>query len=174
MPSALSQPPEFDTLDYEAVTDNSLPAHIMAARDPATGRVFYMNHESKQTTWLHPSRKPFTDDLPWPDERLLANNGRAYYANHQDRTTSFKHPVTGEVELEIKTDARGRRYYVNHDTRSTSWLHPDVERRLRAGDTAGLDGVFVNAAGNYIVEMKTDSGESYTVNFNTDAVTEPE
>ncbi|XP_048358371.1 pleckstrin homology domain-containing family A member 5 isoform X13 [Sphaerodactylus townsendi] len=67
------------------------------------GRVFFINEETKSTTWLHPltgeavitghRRSP---DLPAGWEEAYTFEGARYYINHNERKVTCKHPVTGQ------------------------------------------------------------------------------
>ncbi|EEU35879.1 uncharacterized protein NECHADRAFT_9974, partial [Fusarium vanettenii 77-13-4] len=54
--------------------------------DPASGRAYFVNHNTETTTWEHPS--------PLPDgwEARATSDGRAYYVNHNTKTTSWDDP----------------------------------------------------------------------------------
>ncbi|XP_017288351.1 pleckstrin homology domain-containing family A member 7 isoform X4 [Kryptolebias marmoratus] len=71
------------------------------------GRVFFVNDETRSTTWLHPrSGEPVNSghmirsDLPRGWEEGFTDEGASYFINHNQRSTSFLHPVTGQVSPE--------------------------------------------------------------------------
>ncbi|KAM6937013.1 pleckstrin homology domain-containing family A member 7-like [Xenentodon cancila] len=71
------------------------------------GRVFFINDETRTTTWLHPrSGEPVNSghmirsDLPRGWEEGFTGEGASYFINHNQRATSFRHPVTGQVSPE--------------------------------------------------------------------------
>ncbi|XP_041854136.1 pleckstrin homology domain-containing family A member 7-like isoform X8 [Melanotaenia boesemani] len=71
------------------------------------GRVFFINDETRTTTWLHPrSGEPVNSghmirsDLPQGWEEGFTNEGASYFINHNQRTTSFRHPITGQISPE--------------------------------------------------------------------------
>ncbi|XP_039594572.1 pleckstrin homology domain-containing family A member 7 isoform X1 [Polypterus senegalus] len=71
------------------------------------GRVFFINDESRSTTWLHPrtgepvnSGHMIRSDLPKGWEEGFTNEGASYFINHNQRTTTFRHPITGQVSPE--------------------------------------------------------------------------
>lgn len=114
-------------------SNNSLPSHITAEKDSATGKTYYLNHDTKTISWLHPSKKPFIEGLPWPWERRVDVKGCAYYLDHEHRSTSWLDPLKrerfeqdGKLDGDIYTDlesqdcvveeqtADGRKYWVNY------------------------------------------------------------
>uniref|UniRef100_A0AAQ4P9H6 Pleckstrin homology domain containing, family A member 7a n=1 Tax=Gasterosteus aculeatus aculeatus TaxID=481459 RepID=A0AAQ4P9H6_GASAC len=73
----------------------------------ADGRVFFINDEARNTTWLHPrSAEPVNSghmirsDLPQGWEEGFTNEGASYFINHNQRTTAFRHPVSGQISAE--------------------------------------------------------------------------
>ncbi|XP_062418986.1 pleckstrin homology domain-containing family A member 7-like [Pungitius pungitius] len=73
----------------------------------ADGRVFFINDEARNTTWLHPrSAEPVNSghlirsDLPQGWEEGFTSEGASYFINHNQRTTAFRHPVSGQISAE--------------------------------------------------------------------------
>ncbi|XP_041795814.1 pleckstrin homology domain-containing family A member 7-like isoform X4 [Chelmon rostratus] len=71
------------------------------------GRVFFINDETRTTTWLHPrSGEPVNSghmirsDLPRGWEEGFTDEGASFFINHNQRTTAFRHPVTGQISPE--------------------------------------------------------------------------
>ncbi|XP_030281192.1 pleckstrin homology domain-containing family A member 7-like isoform X9 [Sparus aurata] len=71
------------------------------------GRVFFINDETRTTTWLHPrSAEPVNSghmirsDLPRGWEEGFTDEGASFFINHNQRTTTFRHPVTGQISPE--------------------------------------------------------------------------
>ncbi|XP_071347791.1 pleckstrin homology domain-containing family A member 7 isoform X15 [Trachinotus anak] len=71
------------------------------------GRVFFINDETRTTTWLHPrSGEPVNSghmirsDLPQGWEEGFTDEGASYFINHNQRTTTFHHPVSGQISPE--------------------------------------------------------------------------
>ncbi|KAM9352652.1 pleckstrin homology domain-containing family A member 7-like [Symphorus nematophorus] len=85
---------------------DTLPEHWSygVCRD---GRVFFINDETRTTTWLHPrSGEPVNSghmirsDLPRGWEEGFTDEGASFFINHNQRTTTFRHPVTGQISPE--------------------------------------------------------------------------
>nr|CCC92291.1 conserved hypothetical protein [Trypanosoma congolense IL3000] len=135
--------------------------------DAATGRVFYVNHQTRETTWTRPpaevsQQRPaatptttqFTAPLPplppfW-EERVDATTGRVFYVNHQTRETTWTRPPAPNLPVhhpspvpavpqftaplmplppfwEERVDATtGRTFYINPQTRETTWTRPTL------------------------------------------------
>ncbi|XP_075884987.1 pleckstrin homology domain-containing family A member 7-like isoform X3 [Nelusetta ayraudi] len=71
------------------------------------GRVFFIDDDTRTTTWLHPrSGEPVNSghmicsDLPQGWEEGFTEEGASFYIDHNQRTTTFQHPVTGRVSAE--------------------------------------------------------------------------
>uniref|UniRef100_A0ABM5G6Z9 Pleckstrin homology domain-containing family A member 6 isoform X6 n=1 Tax=Pogona vitticeps TaxID=103695 RepID=A0ABM5G6Z9_9SAUR len=71
------------------------------------GRIFFINDESKSTSWTHPgSGCPiqsghFTwSELPRGWEMDTTSEGAIFFINHNERRNTFLHPVTGQIPEE--------------------------------------------------------------------------
>ncbi|RXM29552.1 NEDD4-like E3 ubiquitin-protein ligase WWP2 [Acipenser ruthenus] len=106
------------------------------------GRVYYVDHNTKTTTWERPLPPGVLHDqfcmytisvqpkIPLPEKRQ--DNGRVYFVNHNTRTTQWEDPRTqGMIQepplppgWEMKYTNEGVRYFVDHNTRTTSFKDP--------------------------------------------------
>ncbi|XP_071809101.1 uncharacterized protein [Asterias amurensis] len=71
------------------------------------GRIFFINEETRTTTWLHPltgkamaTGHSDRDDLPPGWQEGITREGATYYMNHHTGDTSFHHPITHYAEAE--------------------------------------------------------------------------
>ncbi|XP_059420866.1 pleckstrin homology domain-containing family A member 7-like isoform X3 [Carassius carassius] len=71
------------------------------------GRVFFINDETRTTSWLHPctgepvnSGHMIRSDLPPGWEEGFTTEGASFFIDHNQRTTTFIHPVTGQISAE--------------------------------------------------------------------------
>ncbi|CAM5119386.1 unnamed protein product [Natator depressus] len=71
------------------------------------GRVFFINDETKSTSWVHPGTgSPIqsghfaSTDLPKGWETGTTCQGAIYFINHNERRNTFLHPVTGHIPEE--------------------------------------------------------------------------
>uniref|UniRef100_A0A673GVT7 Pleckstrin homology domain-containing family A member 7-like n=1 Tax=Sinocyclocheilus rhinocerous TaxID=307959 RepID=A0A673GVT7_9TELE len=71
------------------------------------GRVFFINDETRSTSWLHPctgepvnSGHMIRSDLPTGWEEGFTKEGASFFIDHNQRTTTFIHPVTGQISAE--------------------------------------------------------------------------
>lgn len=80
-----------------------LPPNWEHAYDEVSNRIFYVDHNTKTTTWIHPNdrfTKPRSprecyegDQLPYGWEKLVDPVIGVYYANHVERKNQFTNPV---------------------------------------------------------------------------------
>ena len=141
----------YDRATPESPTNDSveerLPKGWEAAEDP-TGRIYYIDHNTRTTTWFRPGSNNVTpssaSDLPtgsgW-EAREDKATGKTYYADHKNKRTTWVHPSLLQDELgplpsgwEIRMAENGRSaYFVDHNTRTTTWLDPrNVKTNLDA------------------------------------------
>nr|XP_048682258.1 pleckstrin homology domain-containing family A member 6 isoform X3 [Caretta caretta] len=71
------------------------------------GRVFFINDDTKSTSWVHPGTgSPIQSghfasrDLPKGWETGTTCQGAIYFINHNERRNTFLHPVTGHIPEE--------------------------------------------------------------------------
>ncbi|XP_029009353.1 pleckstrin homology domain-containing family A member 7-like isoform X3 [Betta splendens] len=82
---------------------DSLPEH-WSYGVCADGRVFFIDDDTRTTTWLHPrsgepvhSGHTVRSDLARGWEEGFTDAGATYFIDHNQRTTTFRHPVTGHI-----------------------------------------------------------------------------
>ena len=75
---------------------SSLPPNWEERVDPRTGRQYFVNHTTKETTWERPAvTAEFKASLPpgW-EERVDPQSGNKFYVNHNTRETTWTDPRT--------------------------------------------------------------------------------
>uniref|UniRef100_A0A670Z326 E3 ubiquitin-protein ligase n=1 Tax=Pseudonaja textilis TaxID=8673 RepID=A0A670Z326_PSETE len=136
-----------------------LLAHSWEQRELPNGRVYYVDHNTKSTTWERP--------LPPGWEKRVDPRGRYYFVDHNTRTTTWQRPTAEYVRtyeqwqsqrnqlqgamqqfsqrflyqvgkclpiapsLAEKRQDNGRVYYVNHNTRTTQWEDPRTQGMIQ-------------------------------------------
>ncbi|XP_063062947.1 NEDD4-like E3 ubiquitin-protein ligase WWP1 [Engraulis encrasicolus] len=73
-----------------AVTSEPLPPGWEQRKDPH-GRTYYVDHNTRTTTWERPQ------PLPPGWERRVDDRGRIYYVDHNTRTTTWQRPTMESV-----------------------------------------------------------------------------
>jgi len=155
-PTKDAPPPDISSQDANSST--GLPPHWQERMDRNSGKVYYVNHSTKETTWTKPGTSPVstidtagavgrtsTTDMslaPNWQERVDQNSGRVYYVNHTTKETTWTRPTvappitppsphtpTASLILPPHWEERvdrnsGKVYYVNHATKETSWMRP--------------------------------------------------
>ncbi|XP_038047615.1 uncharacterized protein LOC119721637 isoform X2 [Patiria miniata] len=73
----------------------------------ADGRIFFINEETRSTTWLHPvTGKAISSgwddrvDLPPGWQEGITREGAAYFMNHHTGETTFNNPITQQPEAD--------------------------------------------------------------------------
>ncbi|XP_029464145.1 LOW QUALITY PROTEIN: NEDD4-like E3 ubiquitin-protein ligase WWP2 [Rhinatrema bivittatum] len=83
-----SCPPRHPAAGTETPASDALPAG-WEQRDLPSGRVYYVDHNTKTTTWERP--------LPTGWEKRVDPRGRYYYVDHNTRTTTWQRPTAEYV-----------------------------------------------------------------------------
>ena len=115
------------------------------------GRVYYVDHNTKSTTWNRPRTNEAigggvqrnlddrSEPLPQGWESRTDSGGRVYYVDHNTkRATWFKPGRNGAQQnfgplplgWEYRMTPRGQVYYVDHNTRSTTWIRPTTNQMI--------------------------------------------
>ena len=100
------------------------------------GKVYFVDHNRRTTTWLDPRKsdaRKFSVDLPNGWEIGQAEGGRTYFIDHNTKTTTWLDPrnhdagtLTGGLPSgwERSQTKSGRTYFIDHRTRTTTWEDP--------------------------------------------------
>lgn len=112
-------------------------------RQDHLNRVYYVDHNTRTTTWNRPTAKVNVNEnqnrhaeflmamgrtLPsqaWGDE-ITARGSRRGTRDVNLRTDNETQPGTGPLphNWEVRYTSEGRPYYVDHNTRTTTWVDP--------------------------------------------------
>uniref|UniRef100_A0A8C7SPY2 E3 ubiquitin-protein ligase n=1 Tax=Oncorhynchus mykiss TaxID=8022 RepID=A0A8C7SPY2_ONCMY len=134
-----------------ASTSDPLPPGWEQRKDPH-GRTYYVDHNTKTTTWERPQPLPpgshvtricslpsvifrslIVGHIAYCWERRVDDRGRIYYVDHNTRTTTWQRPTMESVlqnedplpqGWEIRYTREGVRYFVDHNTRTTTFSDP--------------------------------------------------
>ena len=97
-----------DALAY-AIVGGALPPGFEARRTKQ-GRIYYVDHNAGQTSWMHP-RGPAGGDaagsLPEGWEASMTKDGRTYYVDHGTETTTWERPDGSAVPQPADRGERG-------------------------------------------------------------------
>lgn len=134
----LSRPPNVDR-------EESLPVG-WERRTDAVGRVYYVDHANRTTTWTRPSASTTTNNREHAGEASAARAGmeRRILADDMvdSQTPSNETPsAPASVALpqgwEERFTTEGRSYFVDHTTRTTTWVDPRRSNVVRALSPSG-------------------------------------
>ena len=109
-----------------------------------TGRPYYIDHNTRTTSWQRPGRneeatsggEASEQDLPSGWEEAHTPRGRVYFVDHNTRTCTWTDPRTHPVQAieqlggplpcgwEMKPSRSGTRYFIDHNTKTTTWEDP--------------------------------------------------
>ena len=100
------------------------------------GRTYYVDHNTRSTTWTRPSANTVPTQ-PQMGSRTLADDmlgvesgtGATPIAPASSSTTGGSGPLPSGWEQ--RTTAEGRPYFVDHNTRTTTWVDPRRQQILR-------------------------------------------
>eukprot|EP00050_Salpingoeca_kvevrii_P023023 m.136735 g.136735 ORF g.136735 m.136735 type:complete len:457 (-) comp9905_c0_seq6:1152-2522(-) len=101
-----------DEDDFSSGETRPLPPGWRRCVSGEASRVYYVNDNTKETTWLHPAGADVSQgDLPPGWEQAIDSDGSVYYIDHNTRRTQLDHPQ--------RRTHRGRTR--NSDTSISSW-----------------------------------------------------
>ncbi len=119
-------------------------------RDPR-GRVYYVDHNTRTTTWQRPNTERLQNFASWQGERaqvLQMKNQRFLYPDQQGNRPNgaVAAPQTGGAGggghddgdplgplpdgWEKRVEPNGRVYFVNHKNRTTQWDDPRTQGQV--------------------------------------------
>lgn len=160
------------------------------------GRTYYVDHNTRSTTWTRPSNDPTVQRLNAEHERARMNGialaddflgveggsggantpGATPVSAASNSTSSGAGPLPSGWEQ--RTTAEGRPYFVDHNTRTTTWVDPRRQQILRImgpnGNNLSLQPQSVSQLGPLPSgwEMRlTSTARVYFVDHNTKTTT---
>ena len=148
----------------EGIAEDELPAGWMSSVDETTGKTFYYNEETGESSWERPNVKvEVVDDVSKDEASVVIGS----YADVQERETG-EEPAKEVEEMIAEEEAiatekspqngqlppgwseavhEGNTYYYNEETGETSWERPSVEKldedqieNVPTGDTELVSG----------------------------------
>ena len=109
-----------------------LPPGWEMRRDPR-GRVYYVDHNTRQTTWQRPNTDRLQQMASWQGERarvMQMKNQRFLYPEQQKQAEDDPlGPLPDGWEKRVEPN--GRVYFVNHKNRTTQWDDPRTQGQLQ-------------------------------------------
>ena len=104
--------------EVAAVTADPLPANWMESIDEQSGRVFYINVLTNQTSWDRPAFLT----AGWT-EHMDNATGMLFYYNAMTQETTYDKPLP-EYWCPMTEPTYGSIYYYNTLTHEISWVRP--------------------------------------------------
>ncbi|KAM9301602.1 NEDD4-like E3 ubiquitin-protein ligase WWP2 [Gastrophryne carolinensis] len=150
-PTVNGESSETPSLRSTAATpsSDSLPAG-WEQRELSNGRVYYVDHNTKTTTWERP--------LPPGWEKRVDNRGRYYYVDHNTRTTTWQRPTAEYV--------RNYEQWQTQRNQLQGAMQQLSQRYLYQSPTTAPDNDPLGPLPNGW-EKRQDNGRVYYVNHNT-------
>ncbi|KAI8338086.1 E3 ubiquitin-protein ligase RSP5 [Chlamydoabsidia padenii] len=159
-------------------------------REDQLGRSYYVDHNTRTTTWKRPSIITPEDqpsDLErsqhhsrgLPEERTEYNGTQEQAAPNTELQGNMTTAGTGPLPAgwEMRTTSEDRPYFVDHNTRTTTWVDPRRQQRISTigpGSNAQVQLQPVSSLGPLPSgwEMRlTSTGRVYFVDHNTKTTT---
>uniref|UniRef100_A0A668TTA6 E3 ubiquitin-protein ligase n=1 Tax=Oreochromis aureus TaxID=47969 RepID=A0A668TTA6_OREAU len=126
-------------------TTDSLPAG-WEKRVDQRGRFYYVDHNTRTTTWQRPTAESVRNYQQWQSQRSQLQG-----AMHQFSQRFLYQPSGAPVENDPlgplppgweKRQDNGRVYFVNHNTRTTQWDDPRTQGSRQGGSPGAYDRSF--------------------------------
>ncbi|TFK26416.1 ubiquitin-protein ligase [Coprinopsis marcescibilis] len=114
---ASSTPAALPTQNATVAGSGSLP-HGWEERYTPEGRPYYVDHNTRTTTWVDPRRQTII--------RVMGQNGQG--SQLQPQTISQLGPLPSGWEMRLTSTARV--YFVDHNTKTTTWDDPRLPSSL--------------------------------------------
>jgi hypothetical protein len=94
------------------------------ARKTSDGQIYYVNHNTKTTTWVPPGER----HLPPERETKKTPENQVSYANHITKTATGVPLSQGDLPpgWEARQTPDNQTYYVDHSTKTTTWIPPTL------------------------------------------------
>ncbi|XP_022669838.1 uncharacterized protein LOC111253903 isoform X2 [Varroa destructor] len=83
--------------EEQLVNIQSLLRRACTAHITSNQRIYYMNHETRTTSWVPPVEAWRDPSLPYGWERAVDAKGVDYYINHVNKTTTYHNPLKDYV-----------------------------------------------------------------------------
>lgn len=98
-------------------------------------RIYYVDHNSRSTTWTRPSAQPEASSSTMPSRNENASNDSvaSIAQGMADLSTGSTSPGMGPLPAgwEQRFTNEGRPYFVDHNTRTTTWVDPRRQQYVR-------------------------------------------
>lgn len=147
--------------------DAPLPRGWERRLDERSGRVYYVDHNRRMTTWVQPAATPST-----PSVRAPSISVPQPHVQNPTRSSGGYVDVPLPAGWEERRTPEGRPYFVDHHTRLTTWIDP---RTVQAAPSAISASTSANANMGPLPsgwEMRlTSTGRVYFVDHNTRTTT---
>ena len=108
-------------------------------RYTSDGMAYYIDDNTKTTTWERPSTKKAIGGEPLPPrwEEWHTSGGRTYYVNHDTKNRMWTTPWIKAIEStplpprwEERYTPRGKAYYVDHNAKTTTLMRPSTKKSI--------------------------------------------
>ena len=147
-------------------------------RQDNLGRIYYVDHNTRTTTWERPANNASETTLMAQQETQTSRERQQHQSRHLPSASPApeqENPLPSGWEM--RYSAEGRAYFIDHNNRTTTWVDPRQNQTIRATDASGLIVEIQQAVGQLGPlpsgwEMKTTaSGKVYFVDHNTKTTT---
>jgi len=167
-PDETPPPEERSGTETEATTEqkneesnsNALPEGWIEANDPSSGKVYYCNMNTQETSWERPTMpeaKDSSDENPSTEETVEAEVT-------EESTPTPAETVDDEWE-EVQDPTSGKTYYFNKQTQETSWEKPTA--KLSESTKVNDGAAPAQEENDWVETLDPSSGKNYYYNAKT-------
>ena len=142
-------------------SSNALPDGWVKANDPSSGKVYYCNMKTQETSWKRPvelgnDSSSEADAMPAVEEEVveISKPEEAVVPNIADGWEELQDPASGKM------------YYYNKETQETSWEMPTsttISESVPMNDDASLN----RGEKDWVETLDSSSGKNYYYNAKT-------
>lgn len=154
-------------------TSSGLPAGWEEKQD-SKGRIYYVNHNSRTTTWTRPVIQTTIEAV----QAMSCQSPTVYHPPQLSPETSPQHSVAPKSKYEsgflpagweLRSAPNGRPFFIDHNTKTTTWEDPRLKIPVQMRRRPSLDPTDLGPLPPGWEERVHTDGRIFYINHNTKA-----